>query len=229
MRTPKLLAALASFALSFTAAGQSIGDATAYSALTLSPVGGVQMAPLVGGKADTQLSLSIRYGATDAAGGAIHRAAAALAMEAGPGQLGVTAGLGFCDGCTSLTLIGVDWLVPLNTSEFRVGIRPAIGTAISNTSGGGTYYAGAVSLPLSWVDPNTTGFRFVPFVEPGYGYGTFSASGISEQHGSRAMLGGGLALVPNDDRYSIILSARQVFMSGAKVTYGVGGSFAIAR
>lgn len=201
----------------------------AYTALTLSPVGGVQMAPLVGGKADTQLSFGVRYGATDASGGAIHRAAATLGFEAGPGQLGVTAGIGFCDGCTSLTLIGVDWLAPLTTSEFRVGVRPAIGTAISNKSGEGTFYAGAVSLPLSWVDPNATGFRFVPFLEPGYGYGTYSASGISEQHGSRAMLGGGFALLPNDARYTIVVSARQVFISNAKVTYGIGGSFAIAR
>jgi hypothetical protein len=229
MRSRTLFAALAAIAVSVPAAAQSIGDATAYSALTLSPVGGVQMAPLMGGKADTQLSFSIRYGATDAAGGAIHRAAASFAMEAGPGQFGVTAGVGFCDGCTSLTLIGVDWLAPLTTSDFRVGIRPAIGTAISNRSGGGTYYAGAVSLPLSWVDPNATGFRFVPFLEPGFGYGTYSASGISEQHGSRAMLGGGLALLPNDAGYTIVVSAKQVFINGANVTYGIGGSFAIAR
>ena len=229
MRSKTLFAALATFAFAVSAAGQSIGDATAYSALTLSSVGGIQMAPLVGGKADTQLSFGIRYGATDNEGGMLHRAAANLAVEAGPGQLGVTAGLGFCDGCTSLTLIGVDWLAPLTTSDFRVGIRPAFGTAIANRSGGGTYYAGAVSIPLSWVDPNTTGFRFVPFLEPGYGYGTFSASGFAEQHGYRAMLGGGLALLPNDAAYTIIVSAKQVFMTGAKVTYGVGGSFPIAR
>lgn len=229
MRSRTLLAALATFAFAVSAAGQSIGDATAYSALTLSSVGGVQSAPLVGGKLDTQQSFGIRYGATDAEGGTIHRAAATFATGAGPGQFGLTAGLGFCDGCTSLILIGVDWLAPLTSSDFRVGIRPAIGTAISNKSGGGTYYAGALSMPLSWVDANATGFRIVPFLEPGYGYGTYSASGISEQHGSRAMLGGGVALVPSDASYTILVSAKQVFISGAKVTYGIGGSFAIAR
>lgn len=221
-------AALAALLFAVPAAAQSAGDAAAYNAMMLSPIAGVQHMPLLGADADNRTMLGFRYGATDAVGSTIHRTALAFSMPAGVGQLGFTGGVGFCDGCTSLVLLGADYLAPITRGAFQLGVRPALGVALNSGSESGGYYAGAVSLPLSWVDPEIVGVRFVPFIEPGVGFGGFSGSGTNE-NGTRAMLGGGLALSPDDGRYSLVLSAKRVFIDGARTNYGFGASFALPK
>jgi hypothetical protein len=228
MRSKTILAAFAAMAFAASAAAQSVSDVYAYNGLLLTPVAGLQSMPLLGGNADKQSQFGVRYGATDNTGPTVHRAAATFAMPAGPGQVGFTAGAGWCDGCKSSIVVGVDWLAALNSNDFRVGIRPAIGMGIGTEAGSGSYYAAAVSLPFSWIAPNTGVVRFVPFLEPGVGYAGFNGNGINE-HSARAMLGGGIAATSDERGYTIALSAKKIFLEGGRMSYALGCSFPVSK
>lgn len=228
MRTKAILAAIAAMAFAATAAAQGLSDTYAYNGLLLSPVAGLQSMPLTGGSVDKQTMWGVKYGATDNTGPAVHRAAVGYAMSAGSGQLGLTAGAGWCQGCKSSIVVGADWLTALNSDEIRVGIRPAIGTSISTETAGGAYYAAAVSLPVSWVDPNAGSVRFVPFLEPGVGYAGFSGNGINE-HSARPMLSGGVAATSDERGFSVLLSAQKVFLEGGRMNYALGCSFPLKK
>lgn len=205
------------------ATAQSIGDFVAYGALVTTPVGGLPSAPLAGGNSLTRAGVDGRFSYLPGIGGSpgVSHIAASYARPAGRGLASATGGVALCDGCKGNYMLGVDWLAPIAGREWKVGFRPALGIAKSTEDGSGTIWAGALSFPVSWVNPGSTGIRVVPFVEPGIGFGGIAAPGVSES-GNRMMVSGGLFITDDTKPVSMIVSARKVILKGSKLVYGIG-------
>lgn len=213
--------ALAVVAVTTAAPAQNIGDGMAYAALVITPVGGLPSTPLLGLNATDRSSFDVRYGMSDRPGSSQHRMAATLRRAAGAGQLGLTGGLAFCDGCRSAVMLGVDLLAPFSMGEWGVGLRPAVGVARTTNPDDGTSYAAALSVPISWTGSRSATMHIVPFIEPGVGYGAVAMRG-NTWNGTRPMLEGGFALASADNRTALLVTAKKVFITGGTTTFGLG-------
>lgn len=202
---------------------QSVGEVAAYVALVETPVGGLPQVPLIGDAAQRKGSFDVLASQIDI-GTPQYAFAVSGRLPAGRASFGFTAGTHTCDGCSGNYLLGVDWLIPLNTGEWRTGVRSAVGLAKATESSDGSLFATAVSLPISWVKRDSDGLRVVPFVEPGLGWGMAEFSGSSDS-GTRPMASGGIALSSASSPLTLVLSARKVFIQGGETSFGLALSF----
>lgn len=209
------------------APAQSLAEAMAYSALVTSPVGGLPSAPILGGTADAQSGWALRVGHVGTGSGGSN-VALGHGMALGDGTFTLSAGATVCDGCGHY-LLGAEWLIPLNDGSLRAGLRPSIGAARGIEHNSGTLYAGALSLPISWVPAaQSSGARLVPFLEPGIGYGGITGTGLS-QSATRFMTTGGVAVTAGDSPFSLLLTARKVFIERGETVWGFGMNFGGSR
>ena len=63
--------------------------------------------------------------------------------------------------------------------------------------------------------------KFVPYVTPAFGFGRAGGGGASES-GVRFLLGGGVGLYNPESSVSVHAGFQQIFISGAKMLFGVG-------
>jgi hypothetical protein len=205
------------FAPVVAARAQSVGDVMAYTALTLTPAAGLPSAPWTG---NTQSAWGMRYGHP---GPNSNNVALAWYAPAGSGQFTLSGGTSVCDGCRNRYMLGAEWLLPITEGQLSAGLRPAFGAASTMRTNQPLYYAGAISMPISWI-PTSSGTKLVPFVEPGVGYGAITGGGV-EGSGTRFMTTGGVVATAGNSPLSVLLSARRVFMRDADTMYGIGVTF----
>jgi hypothetical protein len=205
---------------------QSEGDAAAYLALTLTPIGAfapVARASWLDGSASGAFAL--RYGRLSYDDDdAIHNIGVGGDFGAGPGRLGITAGAVTCSGCDAILILGADWttsLVRRASTEQPIGVGMTIagGAGIPTAEGAdGMALSASVGLPMTMVAGNPTGFRVIPYVTPAIGFGTLTGEGGAS--GVRPMLAGGIGLLAAN---GVGLSAglQKVFMEGGEAVLGL--------
>jgi hypothetical protein len=203
------------------AQAQSFREAMAHAALTNTPSGGLPTSPLAPSTL-TSTAWAVRYSHVSSPGNG-NNVALTWYKPAGEGRVSLTGGTTVCDGCASRLMVGADWLAPMTTGELSAGLRPAVGLAKVSDDANTYYYSASLSMPVSWVEGGR-GTRFIPFIEPGVGYGAVSSTGLSES-ATRMMTSGGLMISAADAPLSVVLSAQKVFTRNATAMYGIGVTF----
>lgn len=202
------------------------GDAAAYFALTLTPLGG--FAPLASAarlEEPAAGAVSLRYGRiTVDDDNAVNNIGISGDFGAGAGRLGITAGAATCSGCDPLIMLGADWTTPLlrrssSDGSFGLGLTTAVGAGIpTENDADGVALSGSLGLPLSMIAGNPTGLRVIPYITPAVGFGALTGDdGASDV---RLMLGGGIGIV-SASGYGVSAGVQKVFIDGGEAVLGV--------
>ena len=226
---------LAVFTTAFASpmAAQTASEVSAYTAITLTPAGG--LAPMLTNtlidRAQNGASLALRYG--NLAGGDFNvrndaGAVTAILPVGLGGTLSLTGGANFsdCDTCDPELMLGVG-------GDYRL-----IGSAMGNMASSplwtisldgelgyakrfdGTFTSLYVGVPVALVQRGQ-GMQFVPFITPAVAFGKLSAEGVDIKPASAMMLGGGLGIYNTDSNVIINVGAQHSFMNGARNTIGI--------
>lgn len=216
------------------AAAQSIKDFVAWLAMMSTPYGALPpvVTPAMTGhqpKAGSGSVFELRYGhyAFDGSSDAVHSGG----IGARFGRVGVIVGYEGCSGCGGDIMGGVDYDATLvsqtltgngASSYFTVGLRPAAGFGRTTGSGRGTsLFSGTVDVPFAVAVPVGKSARVVPFVSPGFGFGSARGGGDSET-GTRGSIAFGAGVVDLSPGLALNLSWRKIFLQDAPTTIGVG-------
>jgi hypothetical protein len=152
---------------------------------------------------------------------------AAIPIAAGRADIGLAAGFqklscdqDSCDGhlIASTSVEGRIIQSRMGNATFTLGMSAKIGFA---KPAGATLWSASTSVPLSLAIGKRNGVQFVPFVSPGFGWGSISEGGSSAS-GSRFMLGGGLGLMGESSGVGLTLGAQKIFVDGGKTVFGAG-------
>jgi len=212
-----------------TAQGQSA--VVGYLTLLSTPAGGVSpiikqwMLP----DPAQHVGIESQWGHLSADGGSLNSfvIGAALPIAAGRADVGLSAGYqkascdaGDCSG-NFLASAGVEGRVVqsrMGQATFTVGLSGKIGFAKPT---GVTLWTASTNVPLSLAVGKQDGVQFVPFLSPGFGWGSVREGGNSES-GTRFMLGGGLGIIGRSSGVGLTLGAQKIFVEGGKVVFGAG-------
>ena len=225
------------------AAAQDEGDIAAWYAMMVTPFGALPpiVTPTMAGMTSTDgrrpLSLDFRYGHWDFGDGEEPWNTFGLGVHAR--NLGIVVGYEKCEECSDGVLMGgVEFDAVLFTSEFAsvpspasliVGVRPGIGFAKPLGDMDGSAFSATVDLPISFSIPVGTGWRLVPFVAPGFGYGRFNEEeGLVEfggdESGTRVSFGAGVGLLASAG-FGAHVGWRKILIEEGPGMVGVGLSF----
>ena len=150
------------------------------------------------------------------------------------GQVGVIVGYEGCNGCGGNIIGGADYDATLVSQQltsggasslFTVGLRPAIGFGHTTDGPGVSQVSGAVDVPFAVAVPVGATARVVPFLAPGFGFGSVRGGGDSET-GTRGSIAFGVGVVDLSPGLALNLSWRQVFLDHGPMTIGLGMTFA---
>lgn len=230
MRTWCLAAAVICAPLSRITA-QSQSAAIGYLTLLSTPAGGLSPIVRQWMLADPSHGVAIetQWGHMSGDGGSLNAftIGAAIPIAAGRADIGFAAGFqkpscdqGSCDGhfLASTSIDGRVIQSLMGDATFTLGMSAKVGFAKPTDA---TVWSASASIPLSLAVGRKNGLQFVPFLSPGFGWGSVSGGGNSAS-GSRFMLGGGLGLVGESAGVGLTLGAQKVFVDGGKVVFGAG-------
>ena len=230
MRTPlaATLLALTVIASPTRASAQDldVSDIAAYAALNFTPLGGlIPLPPPLSARRGG--AFVARYGNLDLGfnDGSLNNFSVGGDLGAGPGRLGLTLGYTTCDGCDGNIMFGADYTATLTQNVVSIALRPALGFS-KPTEGSGSALSLGVSLPVGVELSGATGPIFIPYIVPGVGYGRISGDGEDES-GTRAMLGGGIAVAGRQSGFAVHAGFQKVFIDEGEMTFGLG--FSIGR
>jgi hypothetical protein len=248
MRIAATLVAAAPFiAASLVAApltAQSSGDAAAYVALLSTPLGGLPpiATNTILDEPHNGAAFALRYGhisGDDFSSSFNNFGATAVLPWGTTSTFSLTGGVsrtsfddGFGNSTSNNTLMlsaGADTRLgdwPLSAArdaaKVHFGVNGELGFAKPS---GGTLWAGSVGLPISLVSSSRSRdeMRFVPFVTPGFGFGSVSAddNGGSDS-GTRFMIGAGISIYNRSNSVAVNGGLQYVPISGGHTQFGLG-------
>jgi len=234
----RILAFLLFFAVQ-TARAQSSNDAVARAVLQLTPIGALP--PLVTSTLQAEVqreaALALRYGyvsASDGGADANNGGVTAIFPVGLVGTISLTAGVFkyTCEECNAglmLSLGGDRRLgdIVLGTgsdgSRMQFALNGELGFAHPQGSdvSNGSVISGGVGLPISFISGSRTrdAMRIVPFVTPGFGFGSFTGEGSSS--GSALMFGGGLGIYNRSSTIALSLGFQYIAVRQAPTQIGL--------
>ena len=171
--------------------------------------------------------LEFRYGRLDNGATVLN----SLGIGVRLGKLGIIGVWQQCDGCSSRSLLGVEYDAAIarvrrdddpRVTSLYVGLRPAVGVGIVSGEGDAAYaIATTVDLPVSTAIPIGEGVQLIPYAEPGVGNGLVIEGGRRDSrfHGTIAL---GLAVMDMRRGFGINAGWRQILLHRAAATWGVG-------
>ena len=234
----RILAFLLFFAPQATRA-QSTNDAVARAVLQLTPVGALP--PLVTSTLQAEVqreaALALRYGyisASDRGADANNGGVTAIFPVGLVGTISLTAGVFkyTCEECKAGLMLGLggdrrlgDMVLGTGSDGSRIqfalngelGYGHPQGSDISD----GSVISGSVGLPISFISGSRTrdAMRIVPFVTPGFGFGSFTGEGSSS--GSALMFGGGLGIYNRSSSIALSLGFQYIAVREAPTQIGL--------
>ena len=230
------IAIVLSFFLAYTVRAQSTNDAVARAALQLTPIGALPpiVTSTLQAEVQREAALALRYGYISASGGgadANNGGITAIFPVGLAGTISLTAGVFkyTCDRCDPglmLSLGGDRRLGDMVLGTGRDGSR--IQFALNGElgygrpqGGDGSVISGAVGLPISFISGSRSrdAMRIVPFVTPGFGFGTISGEGSSS--GSALMLGGGLGIYNRSSSVALNFGFQYMALVDASLQLGL--------
>jgi len=235
MRSIALLLA----AIPIVAHAQSQGEAVAATALQLTPVGALPPLATSTLQAEVQhgVAFAIRYGyLTSSNGGpnANNGGATAVIPLGLEGTVSLTGGVFSynCDGCKPglMLSIGGDRRIGgmvmgtgSDGSRIQFAVNGELGYAQPQgaSTSDGSVVSGAVGIPISWISGSRARdeMRIIPFVTPGFGFGTFNGNGSPS--GSAVMLGGGLGIYNRSNSIQLSLGFQYIAVRDAATQIGL--------
>jgi hypothetical protein len=226
-------------AIPVVAHAQSQGEAIATTALQLTPIG--TLPPLVTStlQAEVQqgVAFALRYGYLTSSNDLsdANNGGATVVLPIGlAGTVSLTGGFFSynCDGCKPglMLSIGGDRRIGdivLGTGsdgsrvQFAVNGEVGYGRPQGATVGEGSVVSGAVGVPISLISGSRQkdAMRIVPFVTPGFGFGTITGNGSSS--GSAVMLGGGLGIYNRSNSVQLSLGFQYIAVRDAATQIGL--------
>ena len=224
-----VLLVLSWLALAPVAHGQDDGDVIAYLALITSPTGGFVPLPVGAQLAPPQGALAFRYGHLRFDGDdSFHGIGLTGQFRGAGGLVGLTGGVRLCRGCDPTVLLGLDWTMSLSRTAFSdatlvIALQPAVGVGVlTSENANGGFLSGALAAPFTLVSGQRGGTRVIPYVTPAIGVGTVTAD--VDVGGSRAMLGGGIAVLTARG-IGVSGGFQKVFIEGGETTIGLAVTF----
>jgi len=230
-------------AIPFLVRAQTQSQAIATTALQLTPAGALP--PLLTSTLEAEVqngvALALRYGYMSPSDGGpnANNGGASVIFPLGLGGTVTLTGGVFsynCDGCKPGLMLGIggdhrlgDMVLGTGSDGSRiqfalngeVGYGQPQGADISN----GSVFSGAVGIPISLIPGSRAKdqMRIVPFVTPGFGFGSIRGSGSST--GSAVMLGGGLGIYNRSSSVSLGLGFQYIAVSNAATQIGLALAF----
>jgi hypothetical protein len=226
-------------ALPIVAHAQSQGDAVATTALQLTPVGALP--PIVTSTIEAEVqrgvALAIRYGYVSAAEGGpnANNGGASVVIPLGlEGTVSLTGGFFSynCDECKPGLMLSLggdrrigDMVMGTGRDgsrvQFAVNGEVGYGQPQGASTSNGSVVSGAVGIPISLISGSRARdeLRIVPFVTPGFGFGTINDDGRSS--GSAIMLGGGLGIYNRSSSIQLSLGFQYIAVRDASTQIGL--------
>lgn len=232
----KVLASLAVTALVLAPAqvqAQDEGDVAAYAALLFTPVGGLApiATPAMMGADQVGLGYSFRYGKITG-DDAPNNFGAGVSYGHNVGTFGITAGYlsPAQDGVDGHLMLGGNYSRNLTNvamsanAALNIGLDVGLGWA-SREEGGidATMLAGQLGVPVSTV-AGSGSWRFVPYVQPGLGWGRISADDASES-GTQFMVAAGLGIMDGTRGLGFNVGFQKIFQDDGENVIGLGFSW----
>lgn len=210
--------------------GPSINDVAAYMAINASTVGALPPLATNTLAGAGGIGWHLQYGRMDWGSDVTSSSfAGGLDLSVGSGRLGLTAGYMSIDCPTALAceghlIVGTRYSAQLTggaLGDARSGSRWAMG--LEGELGFGfpqdeQAMALAASLPIKLTVGKNV--KVSPFVAPGFAYGRYKVSGVSES-GQRFMVGGGVGLAFGNG-IGANLGVRKVFIEQGETQFGLG-------
>ena len=228
-----LILSVITAAIAAPVGAQTASEAAAYTAITLTPVGG--LAPMLTNtlidRAQNGASLALRYGHLPSGDANVKNEAGAVTaiLPVGlGGTFSLTGGVNVpdCTGCNAGLMLGVggDYRL-LGSAMGNMASSPLWTISLDGELGyakrsDATLTSLYIGLPIALVQRGQ-GMQFVPFITPALAYGKFSADGVDISPASAMMLGGGLGIYNTDSNVIINVGAQHSFMNGARNTIGI--------
>jgi len=214
-------------------------DAVARAVLQLTPIGALP--PLVTSTIQAEVqrepALALRYGYISESNGgadANNGGVTAIFPVGLVGTISLTAGVFkyTCDECKAGLMLGLggdrrlgDMVLGTGRDGSRIqfalngelGYGHPQGSDISD----GSVLSGAVGLPISFISGSRTrdAMRIVPFVTPGFGFGSFTGEGSSS--GSALLFGGGLGIYNRSSSIALSLGFQYIAVRQAPTQIGL--------
>lgn len=230
-RITRILIVVALFMSATSLVAQSAGGVAAYTALVVSPPGGLPptLTNVLLGRTAASPEFGVRYGQWDDAPITTRDFGATGRLGMGTkASVGATAGYAHpnCGGCEGNWMIGVvadqRYALASHGSEpdattVVYALSEDLGFAKPRSSSGH-------AISLSVHAPTATVFRrgevaIAPFISPGYGFGQ-TDDGSQTDSGVRPMLGGGIGIANLRSGLGVTISAERVMMDGARTVFG---------
>lgn len=230
-RITRILIVLALSATATSLAAQSQGSVAAYTALVVSPSGGLPatLTNVLLGRAATSPEFGVRYGQWNEAPITTRDFGATARFAVGSrSNMGATAGYvnPNCGGCEGSWMMGMvaEQRYALasqdsgpNATTLVYALTEDLGFAKPRSSSGH-------AIALSVHAPTATVFHrgalaIAPFISPGYGFGQID-DGSQTEGGVRPMLGGGIGIASLGSGFGLTVSAERVMTEGARTVFG---------
>jgi hypothetical protein len=219
-----------------TARAQSTNDAVARAVLQLTPIGALP--PLVTSTLQAEVqreaALALRYGyisASDGGADANNGGVTAIFPVGLVGTISLTAGVFkyTCEDCKAGLMLGLggdrrlgDMVMGTGSDGSRIQFALNGELGYGRPQGGdASALSGAVGLPISFISGSRTrdAMRIVPFVTPGFGFGSFTGEGSSS--GSALMFGGGLGIYNRSSSIALSLGFQYIAVREAPTQIGL--------
>lgn len=214
-----------------------LGDIASYVALLGTPTAGLApiATPTMMGAQQTGLGYSFRYGRVSG-DDAPSNFGAGVSYGISAGTLGLTAGYlqpGIDDADGHFMLgghfaRGLANVAMSPSAALNIGVDATLGWASrTETSTAGDVDVGLLSAEIGVPVATVAGsgnWRFVPYVQPGLGWGRVSAEDESES-GTQFMVGAGLGIMDGTRGIGINVGMKKVFMEDGETVLGLGFSW----
>ena len=221
------------------AAAQSAADIAGHAALVRTPVGALPPIATSTIERETQsgAELSLRYGYMSLTGASLNNFGASGVLPVSRSStVTLTGGVAACGGCTAGLLLGIAG--DMHMGDARLGsARDAARLAMALNGEFGyasTLHSlsGAVGLPISLVmgPSRRDELRLVPFITPGFGFGSSDSrvfvlrAGNQDDatSGARPMIGGGIGVYNRSSSVAVDFGFQYVAITNGKVLFGLG-------
>jgi len=231
--------ALLLFLIAKTTDAQSSNDAVARAVLQLTPIGALP--PLVTStlqaEVQREVALALRYGYISSSGGgpdANNGGITAIFPVGLVGTISLTAGVFkyTCEACDPGLMLSLggdrrigDMVLGTGSDgsriQFAVNGELGFGHPQGSNISDGSVISGAVGVPISFISGSRSrdAMRIVPFVTPGFGFGTFTGEGSSS--GSAVLFGGGLGIYNRSNSVALSLGFQYIGVRNASTQIGL--------
>ena len=208
-----------------------LSDLASYTALIATPVAGLApvATPAMMGAQQLGLGYSFRYGRVSGdempnnfgAGVSYGLSAGTIGLTLGYLQPGNDADGHFMVGGSYSRSLANLALSP--SAALNVGVDAGLGWVNSAFGEEVGLLAGELGLPISTV-AGSGSWRFVPYVQPGFGWGRMSAEDESES-GTQLMVGAGLGIMDGTRGIGINVGMKKIFQDDGETVLGLGFSW----